>query len=169
MTPAHEAAPLIARAREEPLQTRTRLAQTAFLAEFRQTCNIRLACEQSGVGRRTVYDWRERDQQFQEQYRDAEQDAVDRLEAAVWTRSVEGVERPVFQKGGLVGHTREYSDHLTIALLKAHRPEKFREDEPGGPSVIVHIGCSLSDVQVQIGEVNPPAAPELPPFDGESS
>ena len=30
--------------------------------------------------------------------------------------------------GGLVGKTREYSDLLLIFLLKARRPEKFRDN-----------------------------------------
>jgi hypothetical protein len=149
LNPTPQPAQALARAREAPLQTRTKLAQAAFLAEFRQTCNVRLACEQCGVGRRTVYEWRERDPEFQRQYADAEQDAVDRLEAAAWRRSVDGVELPVYQKGQLVGTTREYSDHLMIALLKAHRPEKYQDSAGGfGPKVIVQLGVKASDVRL---------------------
>jgi hypothetical protein len=37
-------------------------------------------------------------------------------------RAVEGVERPVFQRGQQVGTIREYSDRLLMFMLKARRP-----------------------------------------------
>ena len=36
-------------------------------------------------------------------------------------------ERPVFQGKQLVGHIRDYSDTHLIFMLKARRPEKYRE------------------------------------------
>ena len=54
--------------------------------------------------------------------------AVDDLEAEAWRRAKEGVEKPVFQGGKQVGVIREYSDTLMATLLKAHRPEKYREN-----------------------------------------
>ena len=52
---------------------------------------------------------------------------MDDLELEARRRAVEGTERPVFYQGGEVGYVREYSDTLLIFLLKAHRPNKFRE------------------------------------------
>ncbi len=42
-------------------------------------------------------------------------------------RAFEGVEEPVFHQGKQCGTIRRYSDTLTIFLLKAHRPAKYRE------------------------------------------
>ena len=33
----------------------------------------------------------------------------------------------MFYKGAVCGHVRRYSDTLLMFLLKAHRPEKYRE------------------------------------------
>jgi hypothetical protein len=37
------------------------------------------------------------------------------------------VKRPIYQGGKLVGHDVVYSDNLLLALLKARRPEKYRD------------------------------------------
>ena len=55
-------------------------------------------------------------------------------------RALTGVEEPVYYKGEAVDRTAKYSDTLLIFLLKAHRPEKFRDNvsaehscKDGGP------------------------------------
>ena len=52
----------------------------------------------------------------------------DALEDEAWTRAVDGRSRPIFQGGVCVGYVQIYSDSLLITLLKAHRPEKYREN-----------------------------------------
>ena len=104
-----------------------------FLHALRGSSNIRAACEASGVGRRTVYDRRDSDPEFARAMAEALEDATDLLEGEARRRAYEGVERPVYGSGGAgagtveVGTVREYSDSLMMFLLKAHRPEKFRE------------------------------------------
>ena len=59
------------------------------------------------------------------------------LEAEARRRAAIGVDEPVFYKGKVVGHIRKYSDNLLMFLLKAHWPEKFRDNygvEHSGPS-----------------------------------
>jgi hypothetical protein len=58
---------------------------------------------------------------------EATDEACDVLEAEAWRRAVDGVDRPIFQRGEQVGVERVYSDNLMVQLLKAHRPEKYRE------------------------------------------
>ena len=50
------------------------------------------------------------------------------LEPEAIRRAVEGVEKPVYQGGELVGYVREYSDTLLIFLLKGGKPHKYREN-----------------------------------------
>lgn len=101
--------------------------QESFLAALRDTANVRRSADAAAVARSTVYAERVTDAEFARRWDEALEDACDLLEAAAWKRAVEGVEKPVYQGGQLVGHVQEYSDALTLALLKAHRPEKYRE------------------------------------------
>lgn len=97
--------------------------------------NIKAACLAAGVGRQTVYDRRDSDPAFAQAMSDALEDAIDDLEAEAWRRAVDGLEQKKFHKGdplidpgtGEQYTEREYSDSLMQLLLKAHRPEKYRD------------------------------------------
>lgn len=113
---------------------RTKLQkQAAFLEALREMGNVRYACEAVDVPRRTVYEWREAESAFATAWEDALDEAADTLEQEAWRRAVTGVDKPVYgslgagQGSGQVGTIREYSDTLLITLLKAARPEKYRE------------------------------------------
>lgn len=80
-----------------------------FLATLRNSGNVRLACQKAGIDRKTAYKWKERSREFREQWQEALDDACDVLEAEAWNRA----------RGG--------SDLLLIFLLKAHRPDIYRE------------------------------------------
>lgn len=108
--------------------TRTPEKQIAFLAALAETGNITRSAEAIGSGRQTVYDWRERDPEFAEAWDRAVKIAGYGLEDEARRRAEEGVEKPVFHKGEVCGTVREYSDTLLIFLLKAHNPEKYREN-----------------------------------------
>lgn len=125
---ARRAAQANARARDSAAAVAERtVAQESFLAEYRTRGIVLKACEAAKVGRRTVYDWLEADVVFRRAFEDAREDATDSLELEARRRATEGVEEPVFQGGDLVGHVTKYSDRLLEQMLKAHRPDKFRE------------------------------------------
>ena len=73
--------------------------QRAFLAAFAERGNVQAACIESGIGRRTVYHWLERDEAFARQFDDARQTATDVLEAECRRRALQGVSDPVFYQG----------------------------------------------------------------------
>jgi hypothetical protein len=98
-----------------------------FLASLRRMGNVSRALKAAGVGRQTAYDHRDRDPNFARQWAEALEQAADWLEREAWRRAVKGTDRPVFQQGGRVGTVRDYSDTLLIHLLKAHKPEKYRD------------------------------------------
>ncbi|MHC5536960.1 hypothetical protein ACYOEI_01645 [Singulisphaera rosea] len=52
---------------------------------------------------------------------------MDTLESEARRRALDGVEKPVFYRGQKCGAIREYSDALLMFLMKAARPERFRE------------------------------------------
>ena len=144
--------------------------QRAFLAAFRETGNVRLACEVAKVGRSSHYRWLDKDPEYREAFELAKEDAADILEAEAYRRAVEGVEKPVgWYKGKPGGTVREYSDILLIFLLKALRPEKYRERvEVRGAFASIDLN-RLSDEQlarISAGEdplfvVSTPAEPTL--------
>ena len=104
------------------------LKKRAFLAAFRETGNVRMACEAANVGRSSHYRWLEADAAYGEAFELAKEDAADILEAEAKRRAVEGVEEPTgWYKGEPGGYIRRYSDTLLIFLLKGLRPEVYRE------------------------------------------
>lgn len=87
--------------------------QPAFLSALQMTANVRFSCEAAGIDRSTAYARRHEDPAFALDWADALEDAADRLEGIALERAT----------------SREHpSDLLLIFLLKAARPEKFREN-----------------------------------------
>lgn len=114
--------------------------ERAFVAALANTGNVRAACQAARIGRSTVYDRREASELFALAWTEAMEQAADMLEAEALRRAAHGVQEPVYYKGDVVGHVLKYSDTLLIFLLKAARPEKFRErfehtGKDGGPIV----------------------------------
>ena len=121
----------------------------AFLVSLAETANVSRACGLSGIGRRTAYNLRSRDADFAAEWGEAIEEACDALELEARRRAVTGSDRPVYQGGKLVGHTREYSDVLLIFLLKANRPEKYRDNrrvEVGGPNGQAPIPIDIHEI-----------------------
>ena len=97
---------------------------------------VTAACKAVGIARSTVYEARQRDEAFAVAWADVEEKVIEQLEAAAIRRARDGVARPVFQGGKLVGHEIVYSDGLMALLLKARRPERYRDNvrmEHSGP------------------------------------
>lgn len=116
-----------ARALEVRARLATLKAKARFLREF-SVCGIVLRAARSAkVGRRTVYDWLAQDGPFKVLYDEAYEDANDAMEEEARRRGEDGVLEPVFQGGKRVGLIRKYSDALLITMLKARRPDVFRE------------------------------------------
>ncbi len=105
-----------------------------FLATLAESGNVTVAAQAAGVSRSGVYVQRQLDDAFAKAWEEAEEVAADRLEAEAWRRAVEGVAEPLVSAGKLVSGEdgrpmviRRYSDNLLALLLRAHRPEKYRE------------------------------------------
>lgn len=81
-----------------------------FLEALRRGMSVTAAAQAIGVGRRTVYDWREADPDFASAWDEAVEDGTDLLEDEAWRRAFAG------------------SDTLLIFLLKARRPHKYRDN-----------------------------------------
>lgn len=99
-----------------------------FLNQLSQGASITKAAEAAGISRRILFEWRNIDPDFAVQWVEAADEGVDRLEDEARRRAVDGVEKPVFQGGTLVGTITEYSDSLMALLLRGKRPETYRDN-----------------------------------------
>ena len=113
--------------KNKPTRTRKPPWRPIFLAQLAATGNVSIAAQKASITRTHTYTTRYKDEDFAAQWDEAMQVAVDALEAEARRRAVEGVDEPVYYKGQLIDTIKKYSDNLLITLLKAHRPEKFRE------------------------------------------
>lgn len=115
------------RAREESAEA----WREGFIAALRNSGNVRASCQAAGVERSTAYRAYATSSEFAAQWEEALEEAIDTLEGAAWKRARDGVVRhePIMYQGEKVGEKviTEYSDTLMTLLLKAHRPEKYRE------------------------------------------
>lgn len=120
---------------------RTDRARQRFLATLEETCNVSESARKAGFGRATAYAWRDDDHEFAKLWDEAEQVAVDKLEKVAWERATAG-----------------NSDRMLELLLKAHRPEKFKDriaseltGKDGGPietkSAVVEITADMTAEQ----------------------
>ena len=86
------------------------------------------ACRAAGISRRTASRKRQSDQEFAAAWDEAIEAGTDALEDEAVRRAKDGYLKPVYHNGVKVGEVREYSDTLLIFMLKARRPEKFRDN-----------------------------------------
>ena len=83
-------------------------AEGQFLDALRDGRSIAAAARNAGLGRRTAYDWRDRDAQFAARWDEAFDEGTDRLEDLALSGAEQGSER------------------LLLALLKARRPDRYQ-------------------------------------------
>lgn len=98
-----------------------------FLDAFAQHGNVSAAARAAGVGRSTVYQWQEHDEDFAAAFREAEILARDAVDEEIHRRGVLGWDDPVYQGGARVGTIRKFSDTLLIFLAKGLMPEKYKD------------------------------------------
>jgi len=114
-----------------------------FLKAFAEHGLVIEAAAAAGVGRSTVYDERQKNESFALAWADIEEWTTEEMEHEARRRAVLGVDKPVFFKGEQCGKVREYSDTLLIFMLKARKPETYRETVG-----IHHSGKIRTDVPV---------------------
>lgn len=98
-----------------------------FLELLAETGHVVRSCELAGVSRTHAYRMRNSDPDFAALWDEALTLAVGTIEDEAHRRAVHGVDTPVYYKGEECGSVRKYSDTLLMFLLKAHKPEKYRE------------------------------------------
>lgn len=107
--PAQPAAPARRVSGQNLSERGRRQAQRRFLDELETTANVAGACRAARISRTIAYEWKAQDPAFAAAWQDALDAALDQLEQTAIERAHSG------------------SDQLLMFLLKAHRPEKYRE------------------------------------------
>lgn len=140
----------------------TRARRDKFLRVLAETGNVTAAAREAGMARSQFYVVRAADPSFAVLWRDAEEAAADLLEAEARRRAVDGVEEPLMGGGKLIKDddgnavlVRKYNDRLLEFLLKAHRPDRYKDKTEG--SAAAH--AALPGVRIVIGP-DPDAACE---------
>jgi len=98
--------------RDKPNWDAFSLRQRKALAAMSAGQSVTAAADTAAINRWTIYRWRKESEEFGEAMSRAQEEGIDRLEDHARQRAMDA-ERP--------------SDALTMFLLKAHRPVKFRE------------------------------------------
>ena len=105
------------------------------------------ACEVAGVARSEHYRWL-RYRRYAARFREAEEHAIQALETEARRRAMVGIEKPIFYKGQAIAHIRAFSDGLLMFLLKAKRPDIYRDRGPSGPGPVVPSSPPPADARV---------------------
>ena len=145
-------------------------ARAKFLAKLAESGSVAAAAQAAGVGRRTVYDWREGDgddaKQFARAWEEAWETGTDRLEDEAIRRAHDGTEEPVFYQGKVCGNVRRYSDKLIMFLLSSRRPEKYRSHssvemtgKDGGPLYVIRAPQVIENATDWVEQYRPKALP----------
>ena len=98
-----------------------------FLEHLAVTGNVTQSASVARITRPGAYKARKADAAFAEAWDIAEEDAIQQLELEARRRAFEGFDKPVFHAGEQCGLIRQYSDVLMMFLLKAHRPDRYRD------------------------------------------
>lgn len=103
-----------------------------FLKALCDIPNVTRACQKAKVVRMTAYQLRKDNESFAKAWDDCIDAGIDNLEAAAMERARFGTPRAVWMKdeNGVpkkVDTVTDYPESLVQFLLKAHRPDRYRE------------------------------------------
>lgn len=87
----------------------------AFLNALAASANVRVACMQAKISRKTAYQWKEEDAEFAKAWKDALDDGIDLVEYALYKRAINA------------------SDKAAIFLLEVHKYGSKKTVEHTGP------------------------------------
>ena len=106
-----------------------------FLEALSEGLNVREACRRAGTHPSTVYNHRAADEAFRACWNRAMERGTELLEQEAVRRAYHGVEKPVFYKGEQCGTVQDYSDSLLMFVLRARRPELYRDKDRADTNV----------------------------------
>ena len=106
----------------------TAAKRSAFIEELAATCNVAASLRTVGMSAVSVYKLRKRSAEFRAQWAEALREGYAKLEMMLIERAMNGTVKTVTRAGGAVDKTREYPNHVALALLRMHK-DKVGEAE----------------------------------------
>lgn len=101
--------------------------KAALLQALAISGSVGHSCKVANISRSAANAHKRKDAEFSDAWEDALEDATDSLEAEVMRRARDGVDEPVFYLGQQVATVKKFSDNLAMFMLKARRPELYRD------------------------------------------
>ena len=108
-----------------------------FLEYFSEHGNVGEAARHANISRRTIFRAR-KDPEFEKLYQEAHELGVSAMEDEAVLRATKGTLEPVFWKGRRVATIRKKSDLLLMFILKARKPELYRDNFEAKDTPNVH-------------------------------
>ena len=100
--------------------------KAGFCAALAMGVTVETAARSIGMSRSGAYKVRESDPAFAAAWKQAYEESTELLEAEAFQRAV-GREEPVLGKDGEIHYIKKYSDLLLMFLIKARKPQMYRE------------------------------------------
>lgn len=98
-----------------------------FLTHLSKTAHVTASAAAAGLDRAWIYGYKKQDPEFSAAWDEAIELGNEFLEDTAIKRATTGVERDVYYQGEVVGQESVFSDALLMFMLKARRPERFKE------------------------------------------
>ena len=130
-----------------------------FLGALSEGRPVTQAARIAKITPQAVYAHRRSNRDFRAAWRAAVDLGTSLLEEEAYRRAYHGVEEPVFYQGSQCGTIRRHSDGMLQFLLKARKPEMYRdmvEQGKGGVNVSIQANIAAVDLlrkQLTAGEV----------------
>lgn len=135
-----------------------------FLEAIAEGMTIKDASARARVHPTVAHKRRKTDAEFRRKWNEAADISTRLLEQEAQRRAHKGVEEPVFYKGEQVGTVQKYSDTLLIFLLKARKPEVYRDNAGASPDTVVNISVETVENKAELN-ITAQAQPALPTND----
>lgn len=123
-----------------------------FISAIMTGASVTRATRKAGVHITLPYKRRIEDEAFRNAWKQAADIGTELMEQEAARRAYHGTLKPVFHKGQKCGFVREYSDTLMIFMLKARKPEVYREgieDSGSGRGMVLNINVVAVDGKSQ--------------------
>lgn len=147
--------------------------QDEFIAELERCGNITAAAKVCGIDRKTVYNAADADKVFAERKTEALAVYADKVRAKVGELATEGVLKPIWYQGRIVGYERVISERMLELEAKRVDPT-YRDKDPNGagagaPQVNVQIVLPAAAKSIEEYVASLPAAVTKRPDPGETT
>lgn len=144
---------------------KTKARLRAILSALEAGATYAEAARVAQISYSTIRYWRQKDEDFAEACKVAFEAGTDLIETEARRRAVEGVEKPVgFHQGRHTGlYVRDYSDSLLVLLLKARRPEMYKDQASKSDSSTLDVTGArdaLYSKLFQTDDSGPPSTPD---------